>query len=133
MRVRFPSPAPKDSLHNTARGAGLCVLFILGFYDQLRVQPYRCVTAYTCRQEADVVTGCHIGRDCPCYHCWCNQRTCWDWLNRAETFGTFLGLLATRAQALAVIFEWIEIFYNRMRFHSALGYKSPMDFETQLN
>ena len=27
----------------------------------------------------------------------------------------------------------IEIFYNRERFHSALGYKSPVDFETQLN
>lgn len=40
---------------------------------------------------------------------------------------------ATRAQARAAIFEWIEAFYNRTRFHSALGYKSPVDFETQLN
>jgi transposase InsO family protein len=39
----------------------------------------------------------------------------------------------SRAQARAAIFEWIEIFYNRTRFHSALGYKSPVDFETQLN
>jgi transposase InsO family protein len=38
-----------------------------------------------------------------------------------------------RAQARVAIFEWIEIFYNRTRFHSALGYKSPVDFETQLN
>jgi transposase InsO family protein len=42
-------------------------------------------------------------------------------------------LFATRAQARAAIFEWIEIFYNRTRFHSALGYKSPVDFETKLN
>jgi putative transposase len=42
-------------------------------------------------------------------------------------------LFATRAQARMAIFEWIEIFYNRTRFHSALGYKSPVDFETQLN
>ena len=28
---------------------------------------------------------------------------------------------ATRASARAVIFEWIEVFYNRVRFHSALG------------
>ena len=40
---------------------------------------------------------------------------------------------ATRAQARAAVFEWIEIFYNRERLHSALGYKSPVDFETQLN
>lgn len=40
---------------------------------------------------------------------------------------------ATRAQARAAIFEWIEVFYNRARFHSALGYRSPVDFENQLN
>jgi transposase InsO family protein len=40
---------------------------------------------------------------------------------------------ATRQQARTAIFEWIEIFYNRERLHSALGYKSPVDFETQLN
>jgi len=42
-------------------------------------------------------------------------------------------LFATRAQARLAIFEWIETFYNRTRFHSALGFKSPVDFETQLN
>lgn len=40
---------------------------------------------------------------------------------------------ATRAQARAAIFDWIEIFYNRERLHSALGYKSPVDFEKHLN
>lgn len=40
---------------------------------------------------------------------------------------------ATRAQARAATFEWIEVFYNRTRFHSALGYKSPVDLETKLN
>jgi putative transposase len=40
---------------------------------------------------------------------------------------------ATRQEARMAIFEWIEIFYNRERLHSALGYQSPVDFETQLN
>ena len=40
---------------------------------------------------------------------------------------------ASRAEARAAIFEWIEVFYNRERLHSALGYKSPVDFENQIN
>jgi len=40
---------------------------------------------------------------------------------------------ATRAEARAAVFEWIEVFYNRERLHSALGYHSPVDFETNLN
>jgi len=40
---------------------------------------------------------------------------------------------ATRAAARAAIFEWIEVFYNRERLHSALGFNSPVDFETKLN
>lgn len=35
----------------------------------------------------------------------------------------------TRAQARSAIFEYIEIFYNRQRLHSYLGYLSPMEFE----
>jgi putative transposase len=27
------------------------------------------------------------------------------------------------------IFEWIEVFYNRTRRHSTLGYRSPVEFE----
>jgi putative transposase len=36
------------------------------------------------------------------------------------------------AHARLVIFDYIETFYNRVRLHSALGYKSPVDFEQQL-
>lgn len=36
---------------------------------------------------------------------------------------------ATRTQARAAIFEYIEGWYNRVRLHSALGYRSPMEFE----
>ena len=33
----------------------------------------------------------------------------------------------------SAIFEYIEVFYDRKRLHSALGFKSPVDFETNLN
>ena len=36
---------------------------------------------------------------------------------------------ATREQAKAAIFEYIEVFYNRKRLHSSLGYVSPESFE----
>ena len=35
---------------------------------------------------------------------------------------------ATREQARASIFEYIETFYNRIRRHSTLGYLSPVDY-----
>jgi transposase InsO family protein len=38
---------------------------------------------------------------------------------------------ATRSEARSQIFEFIECFYNRQRAHSALDYRSPVDFETQ--
>ena len=40
---------------------------------------------------------------------------------------------ATRQQAREAIFEYIEVFYNRQRLHSALGYASPSAFESQTN
>ena len=39
----------------------------------------------------------------------------------------------TRSQARRQIFDYIETFYNRQRSHSALDYKSPVDFELQNN
>jgi putative transposase len=39
----------------------------------------------------------------------------------------------TRAEARQAIFEFIEVFYNRRRLHSSLGYLSPVDFENQKN
>ncbi len=35
----------------------------------------------------------------------------------------------TRHQARSALFEYIEVFYNRRRRHSSLGYLSPLDYE----
>jgi len=38
----------------------------------------------------------------------------------------------TRRAARQAIFEWIEVFYNWRRYHSALGYRSPVAYEMAL-
>lgn len=40
---------------------------------------------------------------------------------------------ATRAAAHLSLFEYIEVFYNRQRRHSTLGYVSPAQYEASLN
>ena len=40
-----------------------------------------------------------------------------------------LSSLATRAETRLIIFEHIEVWYNRQRLHSSLGYLSPAAFE----
>jgi transposase InsO family protein len=37
----------------------------------------------------------------------------------------------TRQQARTAIFEYIEVFYNRQRRHSTLGYLAPAEFEAR--
>ena len=33
---------------------------------------------------------------------------------------------ATRKEARAALFDYIEVFYNRQRLHSGIGYKTPV-------
>lgn len=60
---------------------------------------------------------------------------CWDNAPMESFFATLKKELvhhesyATRAAARASLFEYIEVFYNRVRRHSSLGYVSPSDFE----
>ncbi len=62
---------------------------------------------------------------------------CWDNAVVESFFGTMkteLGdpIWESRAIARAVIFDYIEIWYNRKRRHSTLGYVSPEQYESTL-
>lgn len=60
---------------------------------------------------------------------------CWDNSVAESFFSTLKKELvyrkkfATREQARREIFDFIEVFYNRQRMHSYLGYQSPAEFE----
>ena len=63
--------------------------------------------------------------------CWDNAvaESFWSTL-KAELFdGT---IPATREEARAAIFDFIEIWYNRERIHSTLGYVTPEQFELRI-
>lgn len=63
---------------------------------------------------------------------------CWDNAVMESFFGTLKKELVhhrryrTRAEARRDIFEFIEVFYNRERLHSSLGYMSPAAYEKQI-
>lgn len=63
---------------------------------------------------------------------------CWDNAVVESFFATLTkellddGPFATREEGRRELFEFIEVWYNRRRRHSSLGYQSPVQFETQL-
>jgi putative transposase len=65
-------------------------------------------------------------------NCWDNA-CCESFWATLKTEEVYLNHYATRQQARQAIFEYIEVFYNRKRLHSSLGYVSPEAFEAGLN
>jgi putative transposase len=63
-------------------------------------------------------------------------RQCWDNAVAESFFATLKTELVyrnawpTRAAARNAVFEFIEVFYNRRRLHSSLGYRSPVEYES---
>lgn len=60
---------------------------------------------------------------------------CWDNAVTESFFHTLNGrvvhdsVFSTRKEANSVLFEYIEVYYNRIRRHSANGWLSPEVFE----
>jgi len=63
---------------------------------------------------------------------------CWDnavaesFFHSLKTELIYNEIFETRAQANQAIFEYIEVFYNRQRMHSANGNLSPVEFEEKM-
>ena len=69
------------------------------------------------------------------------RANCWDNAVAESFFGTlkieliYPRIFSTRADswceafARTIIAEWIEVFYNRQRIHSTIGYLAPVQFE----
>ena len=60
-------------------------------------------------------------------NCWDNAPT-ESWFNSFKNERVHGVRYATHAEIKATTFEYIEVFYNRKRQHSTLGYKSPVQF-----
>ena len=64
---------------------------------------------------------------------------CWDnavmesFFSRLKVELIYAAVYKTVDDVRTAIFEYIEMFYNRVRRHSAVGYLSPHDFEQQFN
>jgi transposase InsO family protein len=64
---------------------------------------------------------------------------CWDnavaesFFKTLKTECAYQQKFINKEQAAIIVFEFIEIWYNRKRLHSALGYLSPAEFQRKLN
>jgi transposase InsO family protein len=61
-------------------------------------------------------------------NCWDNapMESFFASLKKEMTHGE---IFATREEARSSLFEYIEVFFNRIRRHSSLGYRSPVEYE----
>jgi putative transposase len=64
-------------------------------------------------------------------HCWDNA-VAESFVHTLKTELIYLEDFDTHAQAQTAVFEYIEVFYNRQRGHSANGYLAPLAYEQTL-
>lgn len=77
----------------------------------------------------------NILKDHGIYQSMSRKGNCWDnavaesFFHTLKTELTHHSLFKNREEARQMIFEYIEVFYNRVRIHSANDYLSPVDYE----
>ncbi len=84
---------------------------------------YSCDSYQWLLSESGMV--CSMSRKGNCYDNACVESFFGSLKNEYVAFERF----RSRDEAQLKIFAWIEVFYNRIRRHSTLGYLSPVDFE----
>jgi putative transposase len=88
---------------------------------------YAC-SAYRARLEANGME-CSMSRKGNCY----DNAVMESFWGTLKTELVYHEQYATRQDARMSIFEYIEVFYNRVRRHSSIGYVSPESFEAATN
>lgn len=101
---------PGQVIHHSDRGC------------QYASQEYRSVLA----QNGLIAS---MSRKANCYDN-ATMESCWSSL-KTELSDERLDLLP-KHEVQQIVFEYIESYYNRRRLHSSLGYRSPVEFETNL-
>ena len=67
----------------------------------------------------------------------CGKGNCYDNANAESFFASLKKELIHRSEfkkretARAAFFEYLEVFYNRIRIHSAFRYLTPAEFESR--
>lgn len=67
------------------------------------------------------------------------KANCWDNAVAESFFKTlkvelvYQNKFTSIVEAKATVFEYIEVWYNRKRLHSSLGYKTPKEVEMEFN
>ena len=90
-------------------------------------------TQYACGDYQNVLAAhgltCSMSRTGNCY----DNAVMESFWSKLKTELVYQEKYKTRDQARQSIFEYMEVFYNRRRRHSSLGYISPESFEAQMN
>lgn len=88
-------------------------------------------TQYTSKEFTDLLTEHEMVQSLS------RPRQCWDNAVAESFFSSLKEELihrqswATRAQARCAVVDYIEVFFNRRRLHSSLGYLSPAEYEAR--
>lgn len=105
MALLARDPAP-DAIHHSDRGSQYCS------------------RAYRARLEASGLKA-SMSRRGNCY----DNSVVESFFHTLKTEHIYFQTFLTKEEARQSVFEFIEVFYNRQRLHSTLGYVSPVGYE----